>query len=155
ASPWRRSAPSRSRPLCAVLALSAVLPWAIVATPAVAQVGLPGAVEPGRDRPMIMAPSQPNFDFSIEGPRRSPVPRAVDEIQFRLTDIQIQGATTISPERFRPLYQSLIGKDVSLSQILDVADAIEAEYRRAGYLLVRAFVPPQKVANGSFTINVV
>jgi hemolysin activation/secretion protein len=33
--------------------------------------------------------------------------------------------------------------------------AIEAEYRRNGYILVRAFVPPQRVADGIFTINVV
>ena len=32
---------------------------------------------------------------------------------------------------------------------------IENEYRRAGYILVRAFVPPQRVADGIFTINVV
>jgi len=117
--------------------------------------GLPGAVEPGRDRPPLTAPAPPNFDFRIEAPSRSSVPRAVDEIQFHLNDIQVMGAVTLSPERFRPLYQPLIGKDVSLSDILDVASAIELEYRRSGYLLVRAFVPPQRVANGVFTINVV
>jgi hemolysin activation/secretion protein len=38
---------------------------------------------------------------------------------------------------------------------LNVADAIEAQYRAAGYLLVRAFVPPQRVKDGVFTIDVV
>ena len=117
--------------------------------------GLPGAVEPGRDRPPLSVPAPPNFDFRIETPSRSSVPRAVDEIRFHLDDIQVMGAVTLSPDRFRPLYQALIGKDVSLSDILDVANAIEMEYRQNGYLLVRAFVPPQRVANGIFTINVV
>jgi hemolysin activation/secretion protein len=72
-----------------------------------------------------------------------------------LNDIQITGAMTLPPQSFRPLYEKLIGKDVTLSDILDVADAIEAEYRRAGFLLVRAFVPPQRVANGVFSINIV
>jgi len=117
--------------------------------------GLPGAVEPGRDRPPLAVPAQPNFDFRIESPGRSSVPRAVDEIRFRLKDIEIKGAVTISPARFRPFYQKLIGTEVSLSDILDVADAIETEYRRNGYILVRAFVPPQRVADGIFTINVV
>jgi len=117
--------------------------------------GLPGAVEPGRDRPPLSVPAPPNFDFRIETPSRSSVPRAVDEIRFHLDDIQVRGAVTLSPERFRPFYQALIGKDVTLTDILNVADAIEAEYRRNGYLLVRAFVPPQRVANGIFTINVV
>ena len=88
-------------------------------------------------------------------PHRSPVPKAVDEVHFQLTDIRIVGAVTIPAAHFRPLYQNLLGKDVTLRNILDVADGIEAEYRAAGYLLVRAFVPPQKVKDGVFTIDVV
>jgi hemolysin activation/secretion protein len=83
------------------------------------------------------------------------VTRAVDEIQFVLQDIRIIGAITLNPERFRPLYQQLIGQEVTLSTVFNVAEQIEEEYRRAGYILVRAFIPPQRVADGVFTINVV
>ena len=117
--------------------------------------GLPSTVGPGRDRPALSAPTQPDFDFRIEAPNRSSVPRAVDELRFHLEDIRIQGAATLDPANFRPLYQQLLGKEVSLADILDVASAIEAEYRRNGYILVRAFVPPQRVTDGIFTINVV
>jgi hemolysin activation/secretion protein len=116
---------------------------------------LPGAVQPGRDRPALSAPAQPEFEFRIETPSRSSVPRAVDEIRFRLNDIVVKGAVTLSPARFRPFYQKLIGRDVALSDILDVAEVIENEYRHNGYVLVRAFVPPQRVADGVFVINVV
>ena len=111
--------------------------------------------EPGRDRPPLTAPAQPKFDFRIETPGRSSVPRSVDEIRFRLNGIEVKGAVTLPASQFRGFYQPLIGRDVSLSDILDVAAAIENEYRRAGYILVRAFVPPQRVADGIFTINVV
>ena len=134
-----------------VLALGLVL---ALATPAGAQV-LPGAVQPGRDRSGPALPTQPDFDFSIEAPHRSAVPRAVDEVHFKLSDIKISGATTITAPTFRPLYQGLIGKDITLADILNVADKIEAEYRARGYLLVRAYVPPQRVRDGIFTINVV
>ena len=117
--------------------------------------GVPGTVQPGRDRPSIAAPAQPQFEFRIETPSRSSVPRAVDEIHFHLNGIEIKGAVTLPASGLRDLYQPLIGKDVTLSDILDVAAAIENEYRRAGYILVRAFVPPQRVADGIFTINVV
>jgi len=83
------------------------------------------------------------------------VPRAVDEVHFKLSDIKITGAVTLPASQFRPLYESLLGKDITLGDILNVADKIEAEYRAAGYLLVRAFVPPQRVRDGVFTINVV
>ena len=126
-----------------------------ISTSSGAQV-LPGAVTPGRDRPGPPVPTQtPDFDFSIVAPHRSPVPRAVDEVHFKLTGIMITGATTIPPNDFRPLWADKIGKDITLADILNVADQIEAAYRARGYLLVRAYVPPQRVANGVFTINVV
>jgi len=124
---------------------------------AMAQIpgGLPSSVEPGRDRPQPTPPAEPKFDFRIETPGRSSVPRAIDEIRFRLNGVEIKGAVTLPAERFQAFYQPLIGKDVTLTDVLDVASAIENEYRRAGYVLVRAFVPPQRVADGVFTITVV
>jgi len=142
------------RAVLAVLAVCAAM--AIAAGPSLAQApSLPSSVEPGRDRPLLTPPAQPQFDFRIETPGRSTVPRSVDEIRFRLNGVEIKGAVTLPAERFRPFYQPLIGKDVSLSDILDVAGKIENEYRRAGYILVRAFVPPQRVGDGIFSINVV
>lgn len=51
---------------------------------------LPGAVEPGRDRPLPEVPTQPDFDYTIEQPGRSQVPRAVQELHFILTGIKIE-----------------------------------------------------------------
>lgn len=120
-----------------------------------APVDLPGAVQPGHERTLPQPRDIPNIDFSVEAPHRSAVPRAVDEIRFKVLGIRIEGSATISPENFRPLYEPLIGKEVSLRDIFDVADAIEKQYRAAGYLLVRAYVPPQHVNDGIFTIRVV
>src|SRR5205814_6616993 len=105
----------------------AMMAAAMAVSPVLAQIpaGLPSSVEPGRDRPPLAVPGQPKFDFRIETPGRSSVPRSVDEIRFRLNGLEIKGAVTLPAERFRPLYQTLIGKDVSLSDILDVAAGIE------------------------------
>src|SRR5579864_2667949 len=139
--------------ICALVALTGFL----TIGSAFAQVpkNLPGAVEPGRDRPLPTPPPRGTFDFSIETPRRSPVPRAVDELRFQLKDINIVGATVFTPDQLKPLYADLIGKEVGLSDILNVADGIEAKYRERGYIISRAYVPPQRVGNGVFTINVV
>lgn len=112
-------------------------------------------MQPGHDRPLPQAQTIPDVDFSVEAPHRSAVPRAVDEIRFKVADIRVEGATTLKGESFRPLYEKLIGKEVSLGDIFDVADGIEKQYRAAGYLLVRAYVPPQHVNDGIFTIRVV
>jgi hemolysin activation/secretion protein len=114
------------------------------------------AIQPGHERPLPEeAPPPPQFDFSIEAPQRAAVPRSVDEIHFQLKDIRVEGAETLPADSFRPLYGGLIGHDVTLSDILKVADDIEGEYKKAGYLLVRAYVPPQHVKDGIFTIKVV
>lgn len=112
-------------------------------------------VEPQSKRPLPAAPAGGNFDFSIETPRRSPVPRAVDELRFPLKDITVVGAKIFTLDELRPLWAPLIGKEVGLSDILNVADAIEGKYRERGYIISRAYVPPQRVGNGIFTINVV
>ena len=142
---------SACRALVVLLLSTGLLP----ATYAYAQPMLPGAVQPGRDRPLPEIPTQPELDFRLLAPEPSPVPRSVDELRFRLNDIRIEGATKLPTDRFRPLYANLIGTDVTLVDLRAVADGIERDYRAAGYFLVRAFVPAQRVQGGIFTINVV
>ena len=145
----------KSAILCAAI-LAASSFTSMVARAAPPPINLPGAVQPGHDRPVPQPGSRRNFDFSVEAPHRSPVPRAVDEIQFQAGRHSHRGRDDAKcPDSFRPLYAGLIGKDVSLANIYDVADAIENAYRADGYLLVRAYVPPQHVKDGIFTIKVV
>ncbi|HVP85601.1 MAG TPA: ShlB/FhaC/HecB family hemolysin secretion/activation protein [Rhizomicrobium sp.] len=129
--------------------------WTLPTVALAAPVNLPGAVQPGHERTLPQPQEIPDIDFSVEAPHRSAVPRAVDEIRFKVLGIKIEGAQSIKPESFRPLYEPLIGKEVSLRDVFDVADGIEKQYRAAGYLLVRAYVPPQHVNDGIFTIRVV
>lgn len=113
-----------------------------------------GEIQPGQTRPIPEAPP-PQFDFRIEAPRPSPVPRAVEEISFTIKGIKIVGATVYKPAALRPLYAALLGKSVHLSDVIHVAEEIEAKYRGDGFVLTRAYVPAQSVNNGIFTINVV
>jgi len=113
-----------------------------------------GAIQPGETRPIPEAPP-PTFDFRIETPRPSPVPRSVEELSFTIKNISVTGATVYPAGAFRPLIQPLIGRSVHLSDIIHVADAIEAKYRGDGYVLTRVYVPAQSVSNGIFRIMVV
>ena len=135
----------------AFVLLGGSIAWPAMAAPVV----LPGAVQPGHERQLPQPSPPPPIDFSIVAPERSAVPRDVDQIHFKLVDLKIEGAVTIPAEHFRPLYQNLLGHDVTLGDVLGVAEAIENEYRAEGYPLVRAFVPPQHVSDGIFTIRIV
>jgi hemolysin activation/secretion protein len=127
------------------------------AASALAQIpnALPSTILPGRDRPPPPLPPESDFEFSIQSPGRAPQPRSVDEIKFVLRDIKIEGAHAFPPEAFAPLIAPLRDHEVTLADINGVADAIEAKYRAAGFAITRAFVPPQRVSNGIFTISVV
>ena len=131
-----------------VLCLGASVPaWAQNITPS-------GQISPGQTRP-IPEVSVPRFDFRIETPRPSPVPRAVEELSFKIKDIRVIGAKVYGADAFRPLIAPLIGQSVHLSDIIRVADEIERKYRADGYVLTRVYVPAQSVNNGIFTIAVV
>jgi hemolysin activation/secretion protein len=131
------------------------LGWSLAAVAQTPLTPFPGQPEPGRNIPAPAPEPTSPFEFSIPAPRRTPVPRAVDEIEFDVTDITVTGSTVFPPEAFKPLTDPLIGKQDKLSDIIGVADKIEAMYREKGYVLTRAYVPPQTVANGVFHVTVV
>ncbi|MGH6990170.1 MAG: ShlB/FhaC/HecB family hemolysin secretion/activation protein [Stellaceae bacterium] len=125
------------------------------ALPARGQAVTPsGAVQPGQTRPLPEARS-PKFQFRIESTSPSPVPSAVERVVFTIRNIRVVGNTVFPASAFRPFIAPLVGKKVHLSDIIHVADEIEAKYRRAGYVLTRVYVPPQTVSNGVFGINVI
>jgi hemolysin activation/secretion protein len=147
---------SPSRALEFLLVASVAAGYVVAAEAQTVPRDLPNTVLPGHEQslPLPIAPES-DFDFTIQAPKRTPVPRAADELTFTLRDITITGTTVYSAESLRPLYDALIGHEVKLADIIAVADAIEAKYREAGYILTRAFVPPQRVGNGVFTLSVV
>lgn len=117
---------------------------------------MPSQVEPRLPaQPPPAAVPDADLDFSITAPRRTPQPRAVDTLRFQVRDMQVVGATLYSRADLAPLLDPLVGKQASLGEITAAAEAVEAKYRGAGYVLTRAFVPPQRVADGIFRIQVV
>src|SRR4051812_8401504 len=77
---------------------------------------------PGRDRPVPDPGLPPTFDFTIQAPRRSPVPRAVEDLSFEVKDIRINGATVYRDDQLRPLVDPLVGKLARLADIVVLAE---------------------------------
>jgi hemolysin activation/secretion protein len=113
-----------------------------------------GPPQPGRERVLPEAPPA-ELDFTIQAPRRTPVPRAAEELSFEAKDVQVVGVTAYPPDDIRPLIAPVIGKTIHLSDLVAAAERIEAKYRADGYILSRAYVPAQSVSNGVFQIAVV
>ena len=100
-------------------------------------------------------PGLPNFDLKIETPEKAPVSKAVDEIEFTIKQIKVEGVTQYPPEQIKKIFSPLEGKRVSLDALRKAADQLESRYRADGFFLVRVFVPPQQVKDGLFSIRVV
>lgn len=100
-------------------------------------------------------PGLPNFDLKIETPEKAPVSKAVDEIEFTIKQIKVDGVTQYPPEQIKKIFAPLEGKRVSLEALRKAADQLESRYRADGFFLVRVFVPPQQVKDGLFSIRVV
>ena len=115
----------------------------------------PSALMPGQDRPIPEAAPPANLDFTIQAPRRSPVPRAVEELVFDVKDVRINGVTAYPKEVFAEMTAPLAGQTVHLSDLIALAEKVEGKYREDGFVLTRAYVPTQSVGDGVFQINVI
>lgn len=141
-----------------LLAAAVTLIGLISAHTALAQVNLPGSVEPGQIERRFQPPSPPRSTLAPVVPaipeQRLP-PAEADKIQFLLSGVQISGSTVYSEANLASLYQQYIGKQISVATLYAIADAITTKYRNDGYILSRAYVPPQKIQAGIAGIRIV
>ncbi|MFZ9759622.1 MAG: POTRA domain-containing protein, partial [Burkholderiaceae bacterium] len=145
------------RRLGALELLAALAHRASLQTQAQAQtLRLPGDADTSRIRPpSLPLPATPSFDLRIESPERSAIPKAVDEIDFEVKAIRIDGVTAYSMEEVNAIFEPLQGKRITLDALRQATEALENRYRRDGYFLVRVLIPPQRVADGTFRVQVI
>src|SRR6187549_401112 len=142
-------APGR-RLLLAILAL-VFLPVVAAAQP------IPSGAQPGRERQQIAPP--------VQGPRAQPggpaislpstvAPPGAESIMLTVSRIVITGATVYGEQDFAPLYADLVGHEVPLAAVYELARRITAKYGAAGYILSRAVVPPQNFGRHGAVIHI-
>ena len=131
----------RARVGCTLATLAAVLLPAF----AYGQV-IPPSAQPGRERERFVDPTPPAArpgGPAVILPSTEP-PSGAAQIHLTIRDICVRGSTIYSKEQLAPLYADLIGRDIPLQAIYDLAKKITAKYGADGYSLSRAIVPPQQ-----------
>ncbi|HZS53851.1 MAG TPA: ShlB/FhaC/HecB family hemolysin secretion/activation protein [Bryobacteraceae bacterium] len=117
---------------------------------------IPPSVEPGRERQRFTEPPTPRAQPS--GPTvmlpSTIAPAGAAQIRLHLKDIRVVGSTVYSEAELRSLYAPLIGQDISLQEIYEVARAITAKYGNDGYVLSRAIIPPQNLGRSGATVRI-
>ena len=116
--------------ICAVLALLLLLP-----ATAVAQV-IPPSDLPGRERQRFEQPQAPRAQAG--GPvitlPSTVAPAGAESIRLTISRVVIRGATVYSDADLAPLYADMMGGEISLAAVYDLARRITAKYGAAGYL---------------------
>jgi len=129
----------------------------IAAEQSVAQAPLPGPAQPGqiqeRFRPAPGLPERRDMPPLPPAPQSGPTEDG--GLRFRLSEIVIEGNTVYPPETLRPLYAELLGSEVTLARIAELAQRLTARYRQDGYILAQAVVPEQQIDHGVVRLRVV
>lgn len=100
-------------------------------------------------------PVNPRLDLRILAPEKSAIPKAVDEIEFMVSKVNVIGATYFSIAEVDGFFIHLVNQKVGLSELREAANALESRYRERGFFLARVYVPPQQIKDGVFKIQVV
>ncbi|MEG1626481.1 ShlB/FhaC/HecB family hemolysin secretion/activation protein [Pseudomonas sp.] len=74
--------------------------------------------------------------------------------RFKVNSVTLIGADSYPAGTFKPVLARLEGNSVNLAEINAVVDTITQRYRKAGFLLAKAFVPQQRLEGGKLTIQV-
>jgi hemolysin activation/secretion protein len=124
------------------LALAAVV---LVAHPfaALAQVVVaPSQVTPQTLRP---APTNEPSGPAVSGPEALQAPAGANRVNVVVRRLAIEGGFPELERETRALAQPIEGHPVTVARIYEFANALEQAYARAGYVLARVTLPPQKL----------
>ena len=74
---------------------------------------------------------------------------------FVLKRVSVDGAMSLPPELIERAYAPYIGKKISQADMVAIAKDISDLYRKFGFHLSRAIIPPQNLGKGSLRVRVI
>jgi hemolysin activation/secretion protein len=123
---------------------------AFCAASASAGVVIPPGLEPGqveRQLRQLHVPENPPEPSLPPAPQQLVPPQAADTT-FTLRHVRVDGATVYSEADLASFTAALVGRQVTVAQVFQIANAMTARYRRDGYILSQVLVPAQDIADG-------
>lgn len=121
---------------------------------------LPGSVLPERQSAALAQPSSTNPQAlpPLPKPKNEAAPSlgpAAATIKFKLNRINLSGEHVYTEAQISDLYKDKIGKTISVAELQQIVQDITNFYRNNGYILSRAVLPPQHVANGIVNVQII
>ena len=105
----------------------------------------------------VLTPLTPPLSPPIRIPPIAPSdpPAQSAKIPIDLKSIVVRGVSAYPKGTLKSIYADLIGKEITLEEIYEIATAIETKYRKDGYFLTRVIVPEQTIHAGSVELLVI
>lgn len=117
----------------------------VFSLPASGQVVPPGA-EPGRIEERFEDISPPRAEPTVRQGLESTMPAAeAASIKLIVRQVNVAGSSVFSDAELQPFYADIVGREVTLLEVFEVAARITAHYGQEGYMLSRVIVPPQEL----------
>ena len=131
--------------------------WTLLLAQSALTQEIPSTVDPGRIDQELRPPrpSDPSDSIQVPDIPDAVAPPGAEEQRFVLQDLVVQGVTVYSPEEIGAFYQDLLGQEISLTQLYDIANAITERYRADGYFLSRVIVPKQVTEDSTITLEII
>jgi hemolysin activation/secretion protein len=87
-------------------------------------------------------------------PVTTPDTATTEDTKITVSDLRITGVRLFTPDEVIGWTDFLKGSELSLGQLREMAARITANYRAAGYIVARAYLPAQEITDGVVTIAV-
>ena len=95
-------------------------------------------------------PEAPVIEQKEEKPRD-----AIDGKKILIRQIKLQGAALIDEQTLKIILSKYENKELTLSEINQIAEDITLNYRKQGYILAYAYIAPQEIKDGILEISVI
>ena len=89
----------------------------------------------------------------VEANLPTPEQNATVQVTFTLAKVEMDASAVLTETELQELVAPYIGKTVSLSDLHDIVNAINALYSEKGYILCKAYLPPQRIHEGVVQIK--
>ncbi len=106
-------------------------------------------VRPAPERPGVSAPA-----IKVSPPLAKQAPPAGGDARVQVTQFEFTGNHAVTSGVLRQAVAAWERRPLSFGDLIEAVEAVEAYYKRAGYILAQAYLPPQNIKDGAVQIMV-
>ncbi len=111
-------------------------------------------MQDGLPEPVAAAPEKTApLDTPPSPTQRTPA-REGNDTRVHVNDFAFSGNSALTSAVLRSAASNWIGKDLNFGELQQVLELVEGRYKFAGYFLAQAYLPPQKIQDGTIEITI-